>query len=1064
MSRSTVLYFKKAIALVLTFALFFSLLAVTNSVKAETTTVFHEAFSDGVGKAVQSGGAVLSQVSGKSFKGNDDGKALYVSKRTNNWDAADFNFSEIGLVEGKTYNITVTGYVDASVKVPAGAQAWLQTVNSYSWLGGVDFTAGKEFTLSGKYTVDTSKDSKLRVQSNDNGKTVPFYIGDILITIDSTKAAGSSPEKASTVTTKEIYHETFKDGKGVAAQSGGASLTAVSDKKFKGNDDGKALYVSKRANNWDAADFSFKDTGLVNGKTYNITVTGYVDSKEKVPSGAQAWLQTVDSYAWLAGADFKAGTEFVLTGKYTVDSSKDSKIRVQSNDAGKAVSFYIGDISITEEVSEAQQPSDKPTAEIFKAINFEDKTTGGFSGRAGTETLTVTNEANHTDRGSYALKVEGRSNTWHGPSLNVEKYVDQGSEYKVTAWVKLISPANTQLQLSTQVGSGSSASYINLAPQTISTSDGWIKFEGTYRYNNVSGGYLTIYVESSSDATASFYIDDISFERTGSGKIAIQNDLTAIKDVYAKDFLIGNAISAEDMEGVRLDLLKKHYNVATAGNAMKPDALQNTKGSFTFTEADKLVDKILAEGMKMHGHTLVWHQQSPAWMNTKTDAKGNAVPLGRKEALDNLKTHIKTVVEHYGDKVISWDVVNEAMNDNPSNPSDWKASLRKTPWFDAIGSDYVEQAFLAAREVLDAHPDWNIKLYYNDYNEDNQNKSKAIYNMVKDINDRYAKTHPGKLLIDGIGMQGHYMVNTNPENVKLSLERFISLGVEVSITELDIQAGSNYELSAKLANDQGYLYAQLFDLFKKYSKNISRVTLWGMDDGTSWRSSTNPLLFDKNLQAKPAYYGVINPDKFMKENKPAAPKTAKTATAMYGTPKIDGTVDSIWKNAPSVQINQYQMAWQGATGTAKMLWDNKNLYVLIQVSDSQLDKKSANPWEQDSVEVFIDENNGKTSFYQNDDGQYRVNFKNEKSFNPAGISKGFVSAVKVSGTNYTVEIKIPLKTITGGNNKKIGFDLQINDGKNGSRQSVAAWNDTTGNGYQDTSVFGVLTLSGKKGK
>lgn len=93
-----------------------------------------------------------------------------------------------------------------------------------------------------------------------------------------------------------------------------------------------------------------------------------------------------------------------------------------------------------------------------------------------------------------------------------------------------------------------------------------------------------------------------------------------IKDAYQSDFLIGNAITAEDLEGVRLELLKMHHNVATAGNAMKPDALQPTKGNFTFTAADTIVDKVLAEGMQMHGHVLVWHQQSPAWLNTTTDA------------------------------------------------------------------------------------------------------------------------------------------------------------------------------------------------------------------------------------------------------------------------------------------------------------------------------------------------------------------------------------------------------------------------------------------------------------
>ncbi|EGD49677.1 Endo-1,4-beta-xylanase [Ruminiclostridium papyrosolvens DSM 2782] len=860
--------------------------------------------------------------------------------------------------------------------------------------------------------------------------------------------------------TKTTYHETFADGKGAVSQSGGASIEKVGSKVFDGNSDGAAIYVSNRKNNWDAADFKFADIGLKNGKTYNVTVKGFVDSNAKVPAGAQAFLQVANSYSWLAGAEFVAGKAFTLNGKYTVDTSKDDRVRVQSNDEGKEVPFYIGDISITEEASEAApEDSNKPKAEVIKTITFEDNTAGGFVGRDGSEKLTVTKEANHTDGGSYALKVENRTMSWHGPSMNIEKLVSQGSEYKITAWVKLISPESSQLQLSTQVGNGGSASYVSLAAKTIGTSDGWVKYEGTYRYNNVSSGFITMYIESASSANASFYIDDISLEKTGSEPIKIQNDLKSIKDVYKKDFLIGNAIAAEDMEGIRLDLLKKHFNVMTAGNAMKPDALQPTKGNFTFADADKLVDKVLSEGFKMHGHTLVWHQQSPAWLNTKVDASGNSIPLSREEALTNLRTHIKTVVEHYGNKVISWDVVNEGMNDNPTNPSDWKAALRQSPWYQAIGPDYMEQAFLAAREVLDAHPNWDVKLYYNDYNDDNQNKSKAIYYMVKELNEKYAKTHPGKLLIDGVGMQAHYNMSTNPSNVELSLERFISLGVEVSITELDVQAGSDFKLTDEVADAQGYLYAQLFDIYKKHAANISRVTIWGLDDGTSWRSSTNPLPFDKNLQAKPAFTGVVDPTKFMAEHKPQTPKGAKSATAKFGTPVIDGTVDSVWSKAQAIPVNTYQMAWQGATATAKALWDDKNLYVLVQVSDSELDKKSANTYEQDSVEVFVDENNAKTSYYENDDGQYRVNFDNEASFNPAAISAGFVSATKVAGKNYTVEMKIPLKSVTPSNNMKIGFDVQINDAKDGSRKSVASWNDTTGTGYQDTSVYGVLTLS-----
>jgi endo-1,4-beta-xylanase len=866
---------------------------------------------------------------------------------------------------------------------------------------------------------------------------------------------------AKTAEAEVVYHETFENGIGAAVQSGGASLGHVTGKKFGGNDDGAALYISNRTNNWDAADFKFGDLGLKEGETYTITVKGFVDADATVPVGSQAWLQTAHSYGWWGGADMKAGEAFTLTGTYTVDTSKDTSIRIQSNDAGATVPFYVGELLITGSASAGSadvQPA--APAEEFSEVTFEDQTTGGFAGRAGTEVLTVTDEANHTGGGKYSLKVEGRTQAWHGPSLRVEKYVEQGGEYKATVWVKLIEPASTQIQVSTQIGEGSGASYVNLTQKSISTGDDWVKLEGNYRYNNVSSGYLTIYVESLNNETASFYIDDINFEKTGSGALKIQKDLKAIKDVYKNDFLIGTAISVEDIEGVRLELMKMHHDVATAANAMKPGELQREKDSFTFEGADKLVDKVLAEGMKMHGHTLVWHQQSPDWMNTKTDAAGNRAALGREEALNNMRTHIKTVVEHFGDRVISWDVVNEAMSDNPPTPSDWKASLRRTPWYDAIGEDYVEQAFLAAREVLDKHPGWDIKLYYNDYNLDNQGKSKAVYNMVKEINENYQKKHPGKKLIDGIGMQGHYGLNTNPANVELSLERFISLGVEVSITELDIQAGRDHQLPEKQANDQGYLYAQLFKIFKKYAKNIARVTFWGMDDGTSWRSAASPLLFDKNLQAKPAYYGVIDPDKFMSGNKPETVPANRSAAA-YGTPAIDGKEDKIWRNAPELPINRYQTAWQGANGTAKALWDDKNLYVLFKVSDKQLDKGSQNPWEQDSIEVFIDENNEKTSFYQDDDGQYRVNYDNETSFNPAGISDGFESAVVVSGTNYIVEVKIPFRKVTPKEGMEIGFDVQINDGRDGARQSVATWNDLTGNGYQDPSVLGVLTLTKK---
>jgi endo-1,4-beta-xylanase len=593
-------------------------------------------------------------------------------------------------------------------------------------------------------------------------------------------------------------------------------------------------------------------------------------------------------------------------------------------------------------------------------------------------------------------------------------------------------------------GEGTSASYNTIAGKTIRADDGWVLFEGTYRYDNLSSGFVTIYVESSSNTTASFYIDDVQIEEVPAPVIVIE-DIPSLKSVYADQFLIGNIASPSDLEGLRFELLTKHFNVITAENAMKPGSLQPNKGEFAFAGADKIVNAVIAAGMKMHGHTLAWHQQSPNWMNYDG--------ISKEEAVENLTTHAKTVMDHFKGRVISWDVLNEAVIDNPPNPKDWRASLRQTPWLKAIGTEYIAILFRAAREA-----DPTAQLYYNDYNLDNQNKALAVYTMVKELNEQNPDV-AGRPLIDGIGMQGHYRVNTNPNNVGLSLERFSGLGVEISITELDVQAGNDAKLTEQQAITQGLAYAALFSAFKTYADKIARVTIWGLDDRSSWRSSASPVLFDKNLKAKPAFYAAEDPDGFTEQYKSAVVKETKQAKAVYGTPAIGGALDPLWNSAEELSINQYLMAWQGAAGTAKVLWDEQYLYVLAQVQNAELNKASPNAYEQDSVEVFIDENNGKTSYFEADDGQYRVNFANETSFNPRSLAEGFVSYTAVSEKAYIVIMKIPFRTVAPTPNMRIGFDAQINGASaQGIRQSVSIWNDTSGNSFQDTSGYGTLQL------
>ncbi|MDQ0112597.1 endo-1,4-beta-xylanase [Paenibacillus harenae] len=185
---------------------------------------------------------------------------------------------------------------------------------------------------------------------------------------------------------------------------------------------------------------------------------------------------------------------------------------------------------------------------------------------------------------------------------------------------------------------------------------------------------------------------------------------------------------------------------------------------------------------------------------------------------------------------------------------------------------------------------------------------------------------------------------------------------------------------------------------------------------------------------------------------------SKVAQIQYGTPQIDGEMDSVWAYAEDLDTNVWVQGNNGSTATIKTLWDKQHLYVYAAVTDSLLSDQSPNAWEQDSVEIFVDQNNGKTQSYQSDDGQYRINFNNVKSFGGRANADNYQSAVKLVDGGYIIEAAIALDTITPKGGTIIGFDFQVNNDENGDgqRDSIAIWNDPTGQSYQNTSRLGVL--------
>ena len=182
----------------------------------------------------------------------------------------------------------------------------------------------------------------------------------------------------------------------------------------------------------------------------------------------------------------------------------------------------------------------------------------------------------------------------------------------------------------------------------------------------------------------------------------------------------------------------------------------------------------------------------------------------------------------------------------------------------------------------------------------------------------------------------------------------------------------------------------------------------------------------------------------------------------YGTISVDADADAAWGNAVNIPLTINKGSETSAN--AKVLWDDDNLYVYATVNDAVLDKTGAQTHEQDSLEVFIDEDNGKTASYGEDDKQYRINYNNEQSFNGKKcLAENVKSATKTIDGGYVVEAAFKWTDIKPANGTKIGLELQINDAKGGKRIGTLSWYDETGMGWSGSNVYGTVELTGKTG-
>ena len=288
----------------------------------------------------------------------------------------------------------------------------------------------------------------------------------------------------------------------------------------------------------------------------------------------------------------------------------------------------------------------------------------------------------------------------------------------------------------------------------------------------------------------------------------------------------------------------RQFNMMVCENEMKMDALQPSKGSFSFGSADNLVSLAQQHQMPIRGHCLVWHSQVPGWLSS--DGKKNDKEWTRAQALELMKNHITTVMQHYKGKVREWDVVNECLDDDQTtvrtDPDSYDLR-QQSVWQRAIGDDYIELAFQYAHE---ADPD--AELYLNDYGVELQGKAKslAFYNLAVSLKNKGVPIH-------GVGLQCHFSVG-EVDSVQLdhTIKRFAEAGLKCIITELDMGVPSTSEADLL---EQARNYRVVTDIVLN-NANCQSMVVWGIKDNDSWRSASNPLLYDAGMGKKSAWYAV----------------------------------------------------------------------------------------------------------------------------------------------------------------------------------------------------------------
>lgn len=773
------------------------------------------------------------------------------------------------LQAGATY--TITGYVQLTSGESATNANFTMKRSDPGCSGGTCFDTIGAFKVAvsdsgwaqigGSYTVPATE-TGLTLYAQLIGATTAqsFYLDEVVIT-ETAPPPGGTP----------IASYTWEDG-GLDgwAPFGSPTLTNAAPPILDPNSDARSLLTTNRTASYMGPSLNLLTVpNVVAGATYQVSAYVLLATPDSTNPTATISTKTADcatsgafsNIATSGALSSTAWTKVQGTFSFSNLPGPPTSLTLYIQSSSATDSFYVSDVVISELAPPPPNPSQQDNSGI--TTTFEDGGLDGWSSRTGASTLTNSTAEAHS--GTHSLLTTGRTHNYDGPQINVSNKMYNGSKYNLSAWI-MLEPADgsihvINMSLQTTLNGNTSFPSITPYPGITVVADGqWhqISVMGYNMANSYDPGTAFVYfqtVPASGNDLVSFYLDD--FQLTFVPPPVIQTDIPSIYKTLSDFFPVGAEIDTSDLSGPHAQLLAMHFDSIVSGNDMKWSSVENSKGNFTYANADSEVGLAVCNGMRIRGHNLVWATGA----QTPTYAFGDGTNSAANQAVvtANIQEHIQNEVQHFGNKVYVWDVVNEPLD--PSQPD----CLAHGPFYQVLGKSYIDIALQAARQY--APP--GTELFINDYSTADPNRLACLVKVVRDLRSR-------GIPLDGVGHEMHNAINYPSVDAMVNAietmqENFPNLKQQV--TELDMSvynAGdtkSNYgnNIPPAVLAEQGWLYKHYFDAFRFLRGKLQAVTFWGMADDDTWLDgfpvarTDYPLPFDMGLQAKPAYWGIVDP-------------------------------------------------------------------------------------------------------------------------------------------------------------------------------------------------------------